>query len=239
MAPHPPDPRVVQTRPGAGRGVRTHPRLERRLGLYAASRRQEPEPRKAPGSGSGDPPGTARCWRGDPDGGGTGAEPGCAVQPVGSAPAVRSRGCRGARRPGEGKGSPQGCPPPPLRPAQTPQQRRKGRAALKEGDPEVGGVGGSLSRPAPAPSAEPRLRAPASCCLPSPRRPEPPWEPRLAPGAPGVGPRPHPGRRPRGKRGCGSPRDHSPRAWAPRPAAPLGGRVPWPLGVLGPAPLPL
>ncbi|XP_047596657.1 translation initiation factor IF-2-like [Lutra lutra] len=166
------------------RGVPTHPLPERRGRPARASacalrpdagagarRSAGREQREAARDG-------AELARGQ-DRGGTGAKPGRAVQRVGFRLALRSRGCGGAGRPGEGAGSPPGCPPPPPRRAQAqPQRGRKGKARVgREGDPGLGEVGG-LSRVPPPPP--PRSRA---------SEPQPPAPPPFPPHAPRPGPK--------------------------------------------------
>lgn len=175
---------------------------------------QEPEPGKAPGSGSGD---SAVLARG-PDLGGTSAEPGRAVQLVGSARAVRSRGCWGARRQGEGEGTLRDAPRLPC--AQTPQQRRRrGTLCLRKvGDP--GGHVGGLTRVQPPPPAQSRASVPpppaASRAL---GRPEHPWRASLW--HLGLGLHPHPGRRPGESEGASIPVTTA-TAWVSRPRSPFG-----------------
>lgn len=247
-APHPPDPGVGQTRLGsrlpcasgtvparAGRGVPTHPRLERRLGLSAASRWQEPEPRQAPGSGSGDPAGTARCRRGH----GCRARTRCAAGGIRAGRALTW--VPGRRAAGGGEGIPSGTPPASPAPGLRCSAERAHRVSA-EGGGSWGGRGGWLSGVLPPPPAQSRASEPqppaASPALrdlatwTSPRAQARSWHPWSRPAAASWAEAP-------GKRGCGRPSDHSSPAWAPRPAAPFGGCVPGPLCVLGPAPLPL
>lgn len=125
---------------------------------------QEPEPREAPGWGSGDPPVTAQCWRGDRTAEAPrGAGKRCAA--AGFRAGRELTWVRGAALPGEGAGSPLGRPPPPQRPDSA-ASLEKLHLVFAEGGGSWGGW--PLPRPAPARSAEPRLRAPASRRLQSP-----------------------------------------------------------------------
>lgn len=162
-APHPPDPRVGQAGlgsrlprtseppPSRSRGVPTHQGQElrgrpARVSAYALRQEAEAGAQRSARPGQG---GTARDRAAPapgPKGRGTRAEPRRAVQRVGSAPALRSRGCGGpgSLEVGGGGGIPSGMPP--ASPAPSPGSAaawEKGRCLFGEGgDPGVGGVVG-------------------------------------------------------------------------------------------------